>query len=639
MSRPLLLFFFIFLFSSYSFAQDDPFEVAEKCGYATRNFSRRSEPPALNVTFQQLFFDINPANGFMIAHSRVIFSPYENAQWVAFDLHSALSVDSVMRGTESIAFTRLGNQVLINYTPSLMQGSSDTLEIHYSGQPSFQDLYYSRTAHASGNIVATRSQPYGCMYWWPCQNTLSDKIDSLEVTILCDSIYTGVSNGVLIEKNLVDGSRNSFKWKHNYPIAPYLVAISVSPYALVTDYAKVNGGQDSIKIENYVYPFYKPTAEILTKQTIPMMTLFDSLFGPYPFMNEQYGHAQFHHGGGMEHQTMSFMGSFSFDLIAHELAHQWFGDKVTCRVWEELWLNEGFATYGNLLCYQFLRGDSLWLNRLESTIDEVVSQPGGSVFVRDTSGFPTLFDQRLVYKKGAMVLHMLRFVCGDEDFFQGLRNYLEDTALAYGFARQSDLKWHLEQVTGKDLTIFFEQWIMNEGHPSFAINYSQSPDGNLKLRINQQTSHPSVSFFETPVPLRLLGKNGAIQDISILPSSANYETSTQVSFEIENILFDPQKWLLARGLVIKDGATDRPSLLIYPNPNNGMLRVISYNADMESYRILSAEGKEVVSVELADSIKRGEGLVTNITGLSNGFYIFEVTTTNGIQTGRFILNR
>ncbi|MCZ2131092.1 MAG: T9SS type A sorting domain-containing protein [Bacteroidia bacterium] len=633
----LILSFILLTTPFFILAQDTPFSATEKCGFTSRQMvDRRSDDTKLDIIFQNLKLDPNPANGELKGSALIIYSPKTTSSQIVFGLEKSLTVDSAFRNGAKFNITRQRDKIIFELLTPLSAGKADTVEIFYSGKPSFDELYYSRSAHKSGNIVATRSEPYGCYYWFPCQNTLSDKIDSLEVTIYCDSIYKGVSNGVLVEVADTGSGRNYYRWKHSYPIAPYLVAIAVSPYDIITDYAPVNNGNDSLRIQNFVYPFYKETAKTLVKQTIPIMTLYDSLFGPYPFMREQYGHAQFHHGGGMEHQTMSFMGSFSFDLIAHELMHQWFGDKITCGTWQDLWLNEGFATYGNMLCYQYLKNDSLWKQQLQTNIDQVLSKPNGSVFAKDTSKMSILFDQRLVYMKGAMVIHMLRFVCGDSAFYAGIRNYLADSNLAYNFARQGNLKSHLEQSSGLDLDLFFEQWIMREGFPTFTIHYTQNTDRSLQISIIQETSDPSVNFFDIPVPIMINGKNGEKEYRILKPTTNLFNVKIQLGFEVESVQFDPEKWLLARGMTIKEKSSKSPSLLLFPNPNNGNLSVLSFDYDIISYRIMSAEGKTVLYNNFEIPFRKGENLLIDIGSLSDGFYIFESTYNEGKQITKFI---
>lgn len=167
----ILAFLLFLLFGIAALAQDSPFEVSEKCGYSQRFDSRRTgDKPLLHVTFQRIYFKVNPFNAFIEAESKACFALTEASDKAVFDLHNALTVDSVKRRDNTVAFVRGNNKVEVSLGGMQAVGFHDTVTVFYSGQPSFQELYFSRTAHGSGSIVATRSQPYGCSYWWPCQN-------------------------------------------------------------------------------------------------------------------------------------------------------------------------------------------------------------------------------------------------------------------------------------------------------------------------------------------------------------------------------------------------------------------------------------------------------------------------------------
>ncbi|MBL0103769.1 MAG: hypothetical protein IPP51_08435 [Bacteroidetes bacterium] len=251
-----------------------------------------------------------------------------------------------------------------------------------------------------------------------------------------------------VEQN---GSTNTYQWKHRYPIAAYLVCLAVTDYAEYSHW--VPYGSDLLEVQNYVYPEDSAFAVTQTNQIVPIMQLYDTLFGIYPFQNEKYGHAQFNWGGGMEHQTITFVSGFDFELIAHELAHHWFGDKVTCASWHDIWLNEGFATYLALLCYEHM-DPNYWLMSKQYYISSVTSSPDGSVYCPDTLDPNRIFDGRLSYFKGAMILNQLRWVIGDSAFFAGCNNYLTDVACAYGFATTDQFRQHMEAARTKPVMVF-----------------------------------------------------------------------------------------------------------------------------------------------------------------------------------------
>ncbi len=334
-----------------------------------------------------------------------------NYDSLAFDLIADMIVDSVLYRGIPTKFNRKGNKVFVFKNGLWNEGERDSFTVFYQGNPaSIPGGFgaYTYDAHSTGPIIHTLSQPYGAPFWWPCKQTLSDKIDSIDIIVETARDFKVGSNGLLIKVDTSSSSRSIHFWKHRHPVATYLVAIAVTNYAEFTDYAKFHGRADSLPVVNYVFPQFLQTTQNEAKRVLPMLRLFDSLFIEYPFMNEKYGHAQFTWGGGMEHQTMSFMVNFSFDLTAHELAHQWFGDLVTCGSWNDLWLNEGFATYLTSVAYEYIYDKSTFRDKMRGTRADITADPNGSVKPKDTSSVNQLFNGRLTYRKGAWLLHMLR---------------------------------------------------------------------------------------------------------------------------------------------------------------------------------------------------------------------------------------
>jgi aminopeptidase N len=237
----------------------------------------------------------------------------------------------------------------------------------------------------------------------------------MNITIPKNNKAAGMGNLIKVDTLLPD-SGFVYHWQHRYPIATYLVAVAVTNYYEESHFIQLSDG-DSIFHLDYIYPSYKPQADTLRWAIDGMMRGFDSLFGDYPFRKEKYGHAMFGRGGGMEHQTMSFMSRLDFDLMAHELAHQWFGNKITCGSWQDLWLNEGWATYSNAIALELIKSKKEHHDFLIKSIGRATRNNGGSVFAYDTTNVNELFNGDMRYRKGAMVLHQLRWQIGDSAFF------------------------------------------------------------------------------------------------------------------------------------------------------------------------------------------------------------------------------
>jgi aminopeptidase N len=271
---------------------------------------------------------------------------------------------------------------------------------------------------------------------------------------------------------------------------------------------------------------------------------------------------------------MTFMGGFSNGLIAHELAHQWFGDKVTCGSWTDIWLNEGFATYLTGLTVEHFDGNAAFTSWRDSKISSITSEPGGSVYCTDTTSVWRIFNGRLSYNKGSMVLHMLRYKLGDENFFQGLRNYLADPQLSYGYASTEDLKQHLEAQSGLDLDEFFNDWFMGEGYPSYQIHWNQTGN-NVQIKINQTQSHPSVSYFEMPVPVKLVGSGGNSLTLRLENTFDGQIFNETVNFTVNQVLFDPESHLISNDNNVSIGVTeaDKPRIVPLPNPVSGKVTI------------------------------------------------------------------
>ena len=375
--------------------------------------------PASNAadSFDQKFADcywkLNPDTSFISGIISLTFTTKYDLYSLMLDCTRELVVDSASIDGQSLQFKQLNDWELRLYMSRVLKKDSTyTLRIAYHGSPSTSGFgSFETDKHQTSSVLWTLSEPFGARDWWPCKQNLNDKLDSVIIKTEVPIAYRSASNGILIFEDSTLTTRTQI-WKHRYPIATYLIAVSVSNYEVFSDTVHTSSG--IIPILNYVYPQSLESAREGVVNCIASMKLFDSLFIPYPFIHERYGHAQFNRGGGMEHQTMSFVGDFSHELLAHEVAHQWFGNLITCAGWSDIWLNEGFATYLTGLTYEHLFNAEYWDDWKESTRLRATRSENTQVWVEDSLSVPAIFNPVTSYAKGAYVLHMLRGIMGDE---------------------------------------------------------------------------------------------------------------------------------------------------------------------------------------------------------------------------------
>ncbi|WP_321370229.1 M1 family aminopeptidase [uncultured Draconibacterium sp.] len=624
-----------------AFAQEDEVFISDKIALEeSRNFLLKSnfiESQNNNLTdfvYQRMEWQVDPAIRFISGKVTTYFkSKTESLASVEFDLSDSLTVDSVLVGNNSATFTHQNNKIGIELPQSLAFNQLDSVSVFYHGVPPSSGFGSFETSSHGAEftpVLWTLSEPYGAMEWWPCKQSLTDKIDSIDVIVTSPEQYKTASNGILVSEQVTDSSR-TMHWKHRFPIATYLVAIAVTNYESYSDYLVQENG-DSIEILNYVYPEDLENAQSKTPVTVEIMQLYENLVGPYPFAAEKYGHAQFGWGGGMEHQTMSFMGNFGYGLIAHELAHQWFGDYITTKSWQDIWLNEGFATYLTGLSYENIETD-WWPVWKQVYSDQVKQEPDGAVYVTDTTSVSRIFSSRLSYAKGAYLLHMLRWVIGDDDFFQGLKNYFADSAVANGFASSEDVIKHFELAADTSLTEFFNDWLYGEGYPVYSANFKTADEGKTMITLSQTTTHESVNFFEMPVPVRLYnsGRTDSL-DVRLNHTSNQQNFIVETDFHVAELVIDPDLWLLSEtdAIVGVPNIPTTQSFQIFPNPaNTGITLIIPTEIQINNIRVFDMQGNEVKRIYTPET-------TISVADLPSGTYLLHAEHSSGVFSSKFI---
>jgi len=556
---------------------------------------------------------------------------------IKFDLYNTLTVDSIYYHGNKISFLQtIDHGIQVTFPATVNANSKDSLTIFYQGIPAESGMgSFFHGTHSGSPIIWTLSEPYGARDWWPCKNGLNDKADSLDVYITCPQQYQPSSNGVLVSNN-INGADRISHFRHRFPVATYLVAFAVSNYIMSDD--TVNVGSNVYKWQSFRYP---ETANFFPRESFckTAYRIFADLIGLYPFASEKYGHTQWGWGGGMEHQTNSFVVSPSPNLMAHELAHQWFGDLITCGSWQDIWLNEGFATYMTIV-YLEKGFPDFYRPLLEDTYNNVLTDSTGSVYVDDTSSVSRIFSGRLSYNKGAYVLHMLRGVLGDSAFFRGVRRYLNDPKLRFKYAYTADLRRNFEEESGKDLSTFFQKWVYGEGYANYHADWNQNKNNWVKVKLTQSTSHPSVSFYEMPVTLLL---RGASQGKSFVVDHkySGQEFWINVDFPVDTILIDPDLWILSKVKTStkKSSSVNADEIKVYPNPSDGPFYVSIVNPSDKklSLQLFNSIG-QLVYIRTIETPGSDELITIPTTTLARGTYFLHIRNEKGLKVTKKIIH-
>ena len=587
-----------------------------------------------DLKYHKLEFNLDPSSAYLEGQITSHYVAKEDLNQVVFDLTENMNVSDVyhLYSGALLNFVHTIDDELIIDLPALQNaGVMDSLKVIYSGNPVSSGFgSYEQSDHNGSPIIWTLSEPYGAKGWWPCKQDLNDKIDLIDVFITTPKFNSNneeniaVSNGLEISQ-ITSGQDKTTHFKHQYPIPAYLIAISVTNYLTYNHVVDNNGSP--FEIVNYVYPENYDNANQSTPITVDIMNLFSGLFEEYPFSNEKYGHAQFGWGGGMEHTTVSFMGGFSRGLIAHELAHQWFGNKVTCGSWKDIWLNEGFATYLSGLVIENFDGFESFTSWKQNRINSITSQPGGSVYIIDNDTTSSrIFNGRLSYSKGAMVAHMLRKELSDAIFFESLQNYLADPDLSYGYAKSDDFIASVEETVQADLTEFFNDWLYGEGYPTYTIEWSQPSENLARFVINQAQSHWTVDFFESKVTLKLNGTNGENMTTTLDNTYNGQEFFQTVLFDISDVEFDPYYDIISKNneVVLSLTSNDiQNEVSISPTPTNNKFKIIKpRNLTIDSLIIYNVSGQNVASRKYSKYI--------DVRGFSPGQYFIKLFSDKGL---------
>lgn len=496
---------------------------------------------------------------------------------VVLDLHDNLVVSGIRSGTTDLAYTHMADLLTIALDGPKAPSDTFVVSIDYAGQPGIRNDVFGIDAFAFGvhppggndPVVQTFSEPVFARAWWPCKDVPADKATaSLSVTVP-DTLIVA-SNGVLVATADVGGGRRRYDWSEDHPIATYLVSLAISNYRVFSDYF-VYTPSDSMRVDYYVFGEDLDDAQNDFRPIVPMLEFFSTAFGLYPFVDEKYGIAEFNFVGAMEHQTCTsygrpfITGDNRFDwLLAHELAHHWWGDLVSPADWRDIWLNEGFATYGEALWQEHIAGADAYRAWLHSK--RYTSRGTKRVFTGTLYDPASLFNTTNVYNRGAWVLHMLRHVMGDASFFKALRDYASGP-FAYGAATTRDFQSVCELNYG-DLGWFFDEWVFSWNQcptgticdpVEYEYAWSQQANGAVELTIRQTQTGALIRM---PIDVRVTTDTGDTTFV-VWNSQAVETYALTIAGTALRVDVDPDEWIV-RSVSAREASI--PLLSVYPNP-------------------------------------------------------------------------
>jgi aminopeptidase N len=551
----------------------------------------------------------------------------------AFELHPNFDITSVtINGVAQQSITRSGSDVSINLNAPLAANSTLQAIITYSGSApqsgsaaignGFNSAIESQWKN---NVAWSLSEPYAAYEWWPTKQVLTDKADSVHVFVTTSPENKVGSNGLLTKTITLPNGKVRYEWKSKYPIAYYLISVAVSDYEEYVQFANPAGAPKPIPIVNYVY---KGGALTQFKKTIDMTGLilehYSDLFTLYPFADEKYGHSMAPIGGGMEHQTMTTQSTFTLQITAHELAHQWFGNNVTCASWQDIWLNEGLASYAEYLALLRISSGTAhaWLFDAQ---ERAKYDPKASLRVPDTTDIARIFDYNISYKKGAAVVHMLRYEINNDDlFFKALQNY--QTQFRGKSVTTADFQRVVEETTGRDFDYFFTQWYEGDGYPRFNLWWNKIGESVI-LELHQTTTG-STPFFKTDVTIEIVsGFSNKIVRLTQTKPIQQYVIPVD-GFSSISIIVDPDKWLL-RAVDHINQNRDLLTPFLYPNPIvNGPLTIADLPYPVTKAIIYDRIGRKMGT----QNFNKTRTLELDIQTLPAGLYFVHVT--DGERTHR-----
>ncbi len=665
---------YLLLLSLFSLAFVTPLHAQQAPGTAARTaaFTRRHE--RLMNRYDLLFahLDLKVNQDYWIG--RASFDEGTYVEYHARNASATMPLDTIgivglgvksvlVNGVLVSSFFRTGGDSLdvsVVLPNTIPPGAAFTFRVNYekdvTGSPfglSGDGIAYRGAYRHGGSYVLNSAVAAMRAYqWFPGKPVLSDRLDSAEVFITTDTIFQAASNGLLQLKVSLPLGRVRYEWKTKYPIRYNQLVMSLGKYVRETSYAHIPGlpVADSVPIVNYLIK-HPATLASQHQKLLPQKQLleyFSAKIAPYPFWREKAGICLTAYGTGYENQTMVTLNTsygIDYTVIAHETCHQWFGNSVGLQSWQDLWLSEGLASYGEHMALEDLFSPDTALVWLAPRFQDALRAryPLVKDYFYNIGADEYIFDGPSTYNKSIMVFHLMRYLFNDDAlFFAGLRSYYQQ--YAGRTATTEDFKRSMEQTYGQPLDWFFDQWVYSLGHPVGAGRWNQV-GGNVVIEYSQfPTNGATIPFFRMPLEMEYTSTTGQKQYLRFectqavtrqtipLPSGVTIRglyinTNRRYKSLTPGITIRRDVSLQPTGLLAEQLT---PTLRVFPNPCDEFLTLPGAIHDRIA-EVFDLTGRQVRHLALPMGVER---LPT--ATLAAGTYVLRLTNPDGSsQQARF----
>jgi len=623
MNKKYFIILFAWIIVSVSYGQiPDPKEF---CSHAHQQSIKKRQAlinynqyDKYDVLFYHLNLNAESNSTFLSGEVRIRAKTQESPlDTLVLELSNELEVQEIRTEKKTLSFIHRGDKLFVLFEEEVGSNKVFDIKIKYEGKAQSSDGrgYNLRENYHGTSITWTLSEPFYSKDWWPCKQDLLDKADSVWVFVTTSEENKVGSNGLLVHTTKLENNKVRYEWKSKYPIAYYLISIAIAEYMEYSFVIETEEG-NNVFVQNYLYPdsvMFK-TQKALIDCTHVQMNLLQEKYGTYPFIDEKYG-------GGMEHQTMTTQGSFSFHLTVHEMGHSWFGNQVTCAKWNDIWINEGFATYSQYLGLEYLASEAVADGFMAAMQSVVMREPDGSVYVPDEyiNDRSRIFSGRLSYYKGAVIIQMIRYLVNNDDlFFRILKEFQEKHKNST--ATGEDFKKVLEKLSGQNFDEFFDLWYYGEGYPIYDFQWLQGIDNKLKISSNQQSSTDKTMFFHQKYDIQLFFEDGSEQIVTVDQELPQENFEINLDKRIRNILPNPRSRNLMQVQSVKQGILNPNEVRIEPNPAHEKCVIRFGNFQPERFvQIYNSEQRLVIELN-AEQLSN----IVDLTGWSSGVYFLLV---------------